>query len=89
MFFPSYLTMQKCWYTEPDARPAFSELVFIHSTMLESIAGYMELNMGLPAPTADEEEIEMEKNPMYGIHDDIPLQRNPVYGTSLTTNWTL
>ena len=94
--FPSYLIMQKCWYSEPDARPAFSELASTLSTMLEMVAGYVELTMCLPATATDEvdidvlenpnevnqEEIEMEKNPMSSIRD-IPTPRN---GVSLTTN---
>ena len=70
--------MQRCWLDDPDARPAFSELVSTLSRMLESIADYTEVCMRLPEP----EKIPAERNPGYDIKDPIPLKKNPVYGIS-------
>ena len=39
--------MQSCWESEPENRPHFSELVSTISSILESIAGYLELAMSL------------------------------------------
>jgi len=39
--------MQSCWESEPEKRPQFSELVSTISSILESVAGYLELTMSL------------------------------------------
>jgi len=41
--------MQSCWESEPENRPQFSELVSTISSILESVAGYLELAMSLQA----------------------------------------
>ena len=74
--------MQRCWLDDPQARPAFSELVSTLSRMLESIADYTEVCMRLPEP----QEIPAERNPGYGIEDPIPVKKNPVYRTSSHQN---
>ena len=43
----SYTVMQSCWKSEPEDRPQFSELVSTISDILESTAGYIELEMSL------------------------------------------
>ena len=39
--------MQSCWESEPENRPQFCELVSTISSVLESLAGYLELAMSL------------------------------------------
>ena len=46
----SYAIILKCWEEEPKERPDFSNLVFIFSSILEAMVGYMEF----PLPTKDE-----------------------------------
>jgi len=39
--------MRSCWESEPENRPQFCELVSTISSILESVAGYLELAMSL------------------------------------------
>ena len=39
--------MQSCWKSEPENRPQFSDLVLTISDILESTAGYVELDMSM------------------------------------------
>ena len=45
--------MRNCWEREPDNRPQFSELVSTISSILESVAGYLELAMSLHKVKSD------------------------------------
>lgn len=45
----SYSIMHKCWKPQPEERPTFEELASILGKLLESSAGYMEINMALVA----------------------------------------
>ena len=49
----SYSVMKSCWESEPENRPQFSELVSTISSILESIAGYLELAMSLQTIKSD------------------------------------
>jgi len=85
--------MQKCWYSDPDARPTFSELTSTLSAVLETVAGYVELCMCLPAPATDEVEINVLENPNKVDEEEIEMEKNrdipmPVYGVTPSTNWT-
>jgi hypothetical protein len=40
----SYDTIEKCWEKAPDARPHFSELENILSTLLGKMAGYFDIS---------------------------------------------
>ena len=51
----SYSVMKSCWESEPENRPQFSELVSTISSILESIAGYLELAMSLQTVNSDYE----------------------------------
>ena len=41
--FYRYYVMTECWQEEPEKRPTFSEVVTVISTILEGMAGYLDL----------------------------------------------
>ncbi len=43
--FSRYETLLQCWRKDPEERPSFKDLVQSLSTMLEQIAGYMDLSI--------------------------------------------
>ena len=43
----SYSVMRSCWESEPENRPQFCEPVSTISSIVESVAGYLELAMSL------------------------------------------
>ena len=45
IFLYSYSIIQSCWEELADKRPSFSELVVDIDSTLESMAGYMDLNV--------------------------------------------
>ena len=46
-FISSFSIVYKCWKASPEDRPAFEELSASLIAKLESVAGYLELNMVL------------------------------------------
>ena len=48
--------MRKCWREDPAKRPTFSELASTLGRLLQSVAGYMELSMTLPASEVETEQ---------------------------------
>ena len=52
--------MRKCWRADPAERPTFSELASTLERLLQSVAGYMELGMTLPANEVEPEQEGME-----------------------------
>ena len=48
--------MRKCWRADPAERPTFSELASTLERLLQSVAGYRELSMTLPASEPGPEE---------------------------------
>ncbi len=43
--FSSYEILLQCWRKDPEERPLFKDLVQLLSTMLEQIAGYVDLSI--------------------------------------------
>ena len=43
MYLSSYEEMLKCWEEDAEKRPSFSQLVTVISTILEEMAGYLDL----------------------------------------------
>ena len=52
--------MQKCWRADPAERPTFSELASSLDRLLQSVAGYLELSMTLPAGEIEPEQAHVE-----------------------------
>jgi len=52
--------MRKCWREDPAKRPTFSELASTLASFLQSVAGYMELSMTLPASEVEPQQEDME-----------------------------
>jgi len=52
--------MRKCWREDPAKRPTFIELASTLDRLLQSVAGYMELSMTLPASEVEPEQEGME-----------------------------
>ena len=52
--------MRKCWRADPAERPSFNELASILDRRLQSVAGYVELSMTLPASEMEPEQQDME-----------------------------
>ena len=52
--------MRKCWRADPAERPSFNELASILDRRLQSVAGYVELCMTLPASEMEPEQQDME-----------------------------
>jgi len=51
--------MRKCWRADPAKRPTFSELASTLERLLQSVAGYMELGMTLPASEVKPEQADI------------------------------
>ena len=52
--------MRKCWRADPAERPTFSELASTLDRLLQSVAGYMELGMTLPASEIEPQQADTE-----------------------------
>ena len=52
--------MRKCWRGDPAKRPTFSEIASTLDRLLQSVAGYMELSMTLPASEVEPQQEGME-----------------------------
>ena len=52
--------MRKCWRADPTERPVFKELASTLDRLLQSVAGYVEITMTLPASEPGPEEANRE-----------------------------
>ena len=54
--------MRQCWHKDPLQRPSFAKLASSLDRLLQTVAGYMELSMVLPADREGEGEGGGEKS---------------------------
>jgi len=82
--------MLKCWNSNPDERPPFSDLVSSISGFAEITAGYLDMSNynpfanevsssdHVPLRTIEEEDCEVHSKGRLGSHSDVPSDDPPV-----------
>ena len=58
----SFSMIMKCWTLEPEDRPTFKELSSDIDELLQTAAGYLELNMVLLPPKDEENSIDSDSD---------------------------
>ena len=78
--------MLQCWSIDPSKRPDFSELASTLDSFLESVAGYMEVQMNLVYTDPEDgnyEIIDLAKVEPENSSDDVPTGDGAIYTNQL------